>query len=213
MILKWLQPNVSFYRVDFNKVLKSGMPGRILLTECRDSLLFESPKDRVPKEISHIPEITETIEETVGSELENPSKKKIKAIYFEGARTNNHGILAPTDEFLTDLMIAYMRHRVPIYTVRIHYSKSANYHAASSTASGLSHILFSMLNLTNSAHVKIAALPESATTLRSSLLPAIEQSFTADGSAYLAKRLTAKEYGDFLDYLKATSVDDYAKNK
>lgn len=175
-------------------------------------MLFEDSKDRVPREITHEVGAAETIEETVGVDAEK-SSKTVKGIYFEGAKTNNHGILAPTEEFQTDLMIAFMRHRMPIYTAKIHYSKSAYYHAASSTASGILHILQSMMNLSNSAHLKISQLPESATTLRTSLLPAIEQSFTADGSSYLAKKLTAKDFSEFLNYLKATKGGDYTKDK
>lgn len=213
MILRCLKPEVTLYRVDTNKLVKSSTPGRTLLSKCKDLLLFEAPKDLVPREIPHEIGAAEFIEETVSMDVEKGSNKKIKGIYFEGARTNNHGILAPTEEFLTDLIIAHMRHRMPIYTTKIHYSKTCFYSAASSTASGLSHILKSMMNLSNSAHLKIAALPESATTLRSSLLPAIDSSFSADGSSYLAKKLTAKDFSNFLDYLQMTRVDDYTKDK
>ena len=174
-------------------------------------MLFRS--HRVHKEIAHQVGVAETIEETVGSDNDKSGSKPVKAIFFEGARTNNHGIIPPTEEFLTDLMIAYMRHKMPIYAVKISYSKSVYYHASSSSASGVIHILRSMMNLSNSAHVKAVILPETATTLRSSLLPAIEQAYTSDGLSYVAKKLSSKDYAAFLDYLTLTKKGDYAKDK
>lgn len=212
LILKCTYP-MEMFRVDLNKGLRNGSPGRILLSLCKSSLLFQSPKERVPKQNVHEQNKSETIEETVGSDKEKGIVPRPKGIWFEGARTNGHGILSPTDEFSIDLFIASMRHKMPIHTVKIHYNLDTVVLPNSSTNSGILHIVGCMMNLRNTATIVINRLPESGTTLRSSLLPAIEASFTRDQISYVAKRLNYNDYSQFIDYADFTKDGDYAKDK
>lgn len=153
------------------------------------------------------------IEEAVRVEKEKGETSQPIGIYFEGARTNSHGVIAPTDEFITDLMIANMRYKMPISTVRIKYNLNSVVCPATSTGKGVIFILGCMMNLFNTAEVKVIRLSESATTLRSSLLPAMEQAFTSDKSGYLAKKLSHSDYSKFIDYVDLTKNGDYAKDK
>lgn len=204
---------MAIYRIDSNNKVAKGSPGRILLSRIESSGLFSSGKELVPKEIPHADGKSELIEEVVRVEKEKGQSARPIGIYFEGARTNGHGIVAPTDEFVIDLMIANMRYKMPISTVRIKYNLDSVVCPASSTRKGIFFIIGCMMNLYNSAELKISRLPESATTLRSSLLPAIEASFTSDQSAYVAKKLSFADYSKFIDYVELTKDGDYAKDK
>lgn len=212
MILKFLYP-MEMFRMDLNKVLKAESYGRTLLSPCKSSLLFQSPKDRIPKGTLHEVYKVETIEEVLGADKEKGRTPRPKGIWFEGARTNGHGILAPTSEFAADLFIASMRHKIPIHTVKVLYNLDTVMLPNSSTSSGVFHILGCMMNLRNTAKVVINRLPESATTLRTSLMPAIETAFTQDQKSYMAKKLSYKSYSEFIDYADYTKTGDYAKDK
>lgn len=196
----------SLWRVDMNSKVRSGAPGRILVSRMSGLGIFSSLTSFLPNEIASESDKYLTIEQAL-------NQHKTVFLFYEGARSNNHSTLLPTDDLVTDLMSAYLKQKVAVYTCRITYTLGNVAYPANTTNSPLGHFLSLLLNPSMSAIVKVDRLPDSALTLRSSILPGLEKLLVPDKvSAYLARR-QHKDYKEFLEYFAQTKVDDYTKDK
>ena len=151
---------------------------------------------------------------TIEEEFNSPGTK---FVFFECARTNNHAVLAPTEEFLNDLMAAYIRQKINVYIVDLRYDLGNVAHPSNTHNSPLVHVIKLLANIWMGVTAHVQKLPDSCLNMRVSILPGIEKCFVDDKTVrYMTKR-SYRDYLEFLSYFSQTSATlDYtaaAKDK
>ena len=188
--------------------LRPNSIGRTLVSKDTLSYFNRSLKDYAPKEIvSEEKGKHNTLEEEF-------STNGTRFVFFECARTNNHAVLAPTEEFLNDLMVVYMRQKVNVFVVDIRFGLGNVRHPSNTTQNAFVHLIGLLANLSMSVVLTVHKLSEASLNMRSSILPGIEKCFVDDKTVrYMAKR-NYRDYSDFLDYYSQTKTNlDYTKDK
>lgn len=198
----------SIFRIDLSSRLRPASIGRTLVSKDTLSYFNRSLKDYAPKEVvSEEKGKHNTLEEEF-------STNGTRFVFFESARTNNHAVLAPSEEFLNDLMVAYMRQKINVYVVDIRFGLGNVRHPSNTTQNSFLHLIGLLANLSMSAVLTVQKLSEASLNMRSSILPGIEKCFVNDKTVrYMAKR-GYRDYLDFLDYYSQTKSNlDYTKDK
>lgn len=200
--------NGIILKIDVSSRLKPNNIGRTLVSRDNRSYFFRPLNQFAPKEIaSEEKGKHNTLEEEFTS-------SGTKFIFFESARTNNHAVLAPSEEFLNDLMVAYMRQKINVYIVDFRFGLGNVCHPSNTSQNPIVHLVGMLANLSMSVVANVHKLSETTLNMRSSILPGIERCFVDDKTVrYMAKR-GYKDYIEFLSYYSQTSATlDYTADK
>lgn len=199
VVTKLQRFNGIILKIDVSSRLKPNNIGRTLVSRDNRSYFFRPLNQFSPKEIASEEKGKHN---TLEEEFTSPGTK---FIFFESARTNNHAVLAPSDEFLNDLMVAYMRQKINVYIVDIRFGLGNFCHPSNTTQNPILHLIGMLANTSMSVVVNVHKLTEATLNMRSSILPGIEKFFVEDKTVrYMAKR-GYKDYIEFLSYYSQTS--------
>ena len=200
----WSRFNGIILKIDVSSRLKPNQIGRTLVSRDERSYFFRPLNQFAPKEIA-------SEEKGKHNTLEEEfSTTGTKFIFFESARTNNHAVLAPSEEFLNDLMVAYMRQKINVYVVDIRFGLGNVCHPSNTSQNPILHLVRMLANLSMSVEANVHRLSETTLNMRSSILPGIEKCYVEDKTVrYMAKR-GYRDYIEFLSYYSQTSANlDY----
>jgi hypothetical protein len=194
--------------LDVSSRLKPNNIGRTLVSKDTEGHLFKDLKSFGPKEIASEEKGKHN---TLEEEFATPGTR---FVFYECARTNNHAVLAPSEEFLNDLMVAYMRQKVNVFICDIRFGLGNVVHPSNTIQSPILHLFGLLANLSMSVSLNVHRLSETSLNMRSSIMPGIEKCFVDDNTVrYMAKR-GYRDYIDFLNYFSQTSTTlDYTSTQ
>jgi hypothetical protein len=102
--------------VDFNSRVREGMPGRVLLSPVNSSKLMLDKRYIIPKTIES------TDDHICVTEIGSEGKTGNFFILYQGARTNGHSVIAPSNDLLDNIAFVRTKQKVAIKTFNIQYS-------------------------------------------------------------------------------------------
>lgn len=132
-------------------------------------------------------------------------------LLYEGARTNNHGALLPTEDLAREILLCYSKLKINVFVCNIRYALDGYAHPANVYRSSVGHFFRLLLNTTMSAKVSLSQLSEATLNLRASFLPGLIALFVEDKTTSYMSRRSHKDFVDFLAFYRQTSRGDYSK--
>ena len=193
------------YRLDHNSKPRPQDTGKILLSKWTGSFLFSSVDRFAPRDVA--PDAHhQSLEEVFAA-------ANTVFLLYEGARTNNHGALLPSDDLVRDILVCYSRQKINLFVCNIRYSTDGYTHAANVYRSPVAHFFQLLLNTTMTAKVTLSQMSEASMNLRTSFLPGVAALFVEDKTASYMARRSHKDFVDFLAFYRQTRQGDYSKEK
>ncbi len=193
------------YRIDHNSKPRPQDTGKILVSKWTGNFLFSPVDSFAPRDV--VPDAAhQSLEEVF-------STGSTVFLLYEGAKTNNHGALLPTEELVRDIMVCYMKQKINVFVCNIRYSLDGYAHAANVYRSPVLHFLKLLLNTSMSVKANLSQLTEASLNLRTSFLPSLAALFVEDKTTSYMSRRSHKDFVDFLAFYRQTSRGDYSKQK
>ena len=191
------------YRIDHNAKPRPQDTGKILVSKWTGSFLF-SPVDRfAPRDVA--------------PDAQHQSLEEVFAtggtvfLLYEGARTNNHGALLPTEELSREILLCYSKLKINVFVCNIRYALDGYAHPANVFRSSVGHFFRLLLNTSMSARVSLSQMTEATLNLRASFLPGLTALFVEDKTTSYMSRRSHRDFVDFLAFYRQTSQGDYSK--